>query len=266
MIHPDDNAPKNQHPDPESDRFLDPREAAAMCCVSEDTVTGWIREGKLPAVRGPKDRYRIRRADLNRFMLDGGAGPIERDEPGFFQYCWEHYSQSGEIGPGCTECVVYRTRNGRCYEIAALSGETGHARSFCKNTCDECDYYKKVKGARPGVLAVTCDAGLKSSLRKAVERAGLEFRSIDCEYRCLMLLDRFLPDFVIIDTSLGNERSRDFAEMLHADTRVPYVKIILIDEPGRLPSECDKRVFAIIRRRFRFEEIERLLKTTTAGI
>jgi excisionase family DNA binding protein len=246
------------------DHLISIREAAAICCVSRNTVMRWIQAGKLPAEKLPGNRYRVHRADLNRLMLAGGIKRIEQVEPGFFQYCWEYNSKSGKVNIGCKKCVVYRTRSGRCYEIASQAGETGHARIFCKNSCEECDYYKKVKGLRPSVLAVTCDDKLKSSLRNAVEQAGLDFKSTDCEYKCLMLLDRFLPDFVIIDCSLGDERSRDFAEMLWADSRVPYVKIILIGEVDHLPNECDKITFAFLERNFTLGQIEKLLILTPA--
>jgi excisionase family DNA binding protein len=259
MSHIGESGWDNRKRDSDPDRIIGTREAAAMCCVSQATVVRWIRDGKLAARKGPDRQYRIHRADLNRFMLAGGAGQIESEERGLFQYCWEYYSKSGEIGSACEKCVVYRTRNGRCYEAAGIAGETGHLHRFCKSTCEECDYFKKVKGKRPGVLAVTCDDKLNMSLRTAVDRAGLDFKTTDCEYRCLMMLDRFLPDFVIIDRSLGDERSRDFMEMLNADPRIPYVKIVLIGDAGRFPSGCDKITFAFLERRFTPRQIKRLL-------
>jgi excisionase family DNA binding protein len=59
----------------ERDReFLSPREVADLLGVSSDTVLGWVREGRLRAVRLSSRTIRFRREDIAALgtQSDGG--------------------------------------------------------------------------------------------------------------------------------------------------------------------------------------------------
>ena len=72
-----------------------------------------------------------------------------------FQYCWEFNAKSREINEECQNCIVYRSRALRCYEMIQLPIETGHSKVFCQTSCEECDYYKLVLEQSINVLVVT---------------------------------------------------------------------------------------------------------------
>jgi DNA-binding NtrC family response regulator len=102
----------------------------------------------------------------------------------------------------------------------------------------------------PTVVVVTDKEVLKSSLLKEAAGANLKLHLSDCEYRCSMMVEAVRPDFVVIDCSLGAERSRDFVSLLREDPRIPYVRIILAGDRHERPKECDQMVFAFIERPF----------------
>jgi len=134
--------------------------------------------------------------------------------------------------------------------MSKLPGEIGHARMFCDRPCEECEYYQSIGGQRPNVLVVTDQVELKNSLETGAEDANMNLRVTDCEYRCSMLVEKLRPDYIVIDCSLGTERSRDFAQFLDEDPRIPFVRVILAGQHHERPDECDKLVFAFIERPF----------------
>ncbi len=225
-------------------------QVAKLCSVTPDTVLKWIRAGKLPATRTAGGHHRIPRdavqqlVEVNHRNTDIATGDSR------FIYCWEFNSESGRLPAECRQCIVYRSRTRRCYEISDLPVEAGHARRFCTISCEECDYFKLVKGQRPNVLVVTDHSELQDELSEEAARLDFNLEFTDCEYRCSMAIEEFRPDYVVIDCSLGTLRAQDFARMLYEDPRIPFVKVVLVANGERLPKECDKTVFALLDRRF----------------
>ncbi len=144
--------------------------------------------------------------------------------------------------------------------VLPVRDERSHG--YCHGACHECDYYLKVHGQRPNVLAVTSNCSLKTSIKKSVEDVGINYKATDCEYRCSMLIDRFRPDYAIIDTAMGVEKSRDFIELLYADPRLPLVRIMLIGEKREMPLRCDKMIFAIIDKHFNGHHLLNLINSS----
>jgi len=233
-------------------------EAAALCSVTPDTVLKWIRSGKIPASRTPGGHHRIPRSALLS-ILEGNRLAPQPKYGGGFQYCWEFNSKSGRIQDDCQACIVYRSRTRRCYEMSNLPAEAGHARLFCKSSCEECEYYQMVKGQRPNMLVVTDQDRVKVSLQRDAKDVAFNLRITDCEYRCSMLIEQFRPDYVVIDCSIGTERSREFAKLLFEDPRIPLVRIVLAGNGQELPKECDKMVFAMIDRCFTTDTLSGLV-------
>ncbi|UCC44082.1 MAG: helix-turn-helix domain-containing protein [Candidatus Zixiibacteriota bacterium] len=251
---------RNQRSSPPTQQLLSTGEAAALCSVTPDTVLKWIRAGRVEAHRTPGGHHRIPRVALKKMLDTDTRHARDSSGEGSFQYCWEFKSRSGAIPKGCRQCVVYRSRTHRCYEMTTLPAEAGHVGLFCKGTCDECDYYRLVLGQRPNVLVVTDRERMRTSLERDTGKpSDFNLQFADCEYRCSMLVEQFRPDYVVIDCSLGTSRSREFATQLNRDPRIPFVRVILVGNGRQLPGECDKLVFATVRHRFDVNTLNELI-------
>ncbi len=240
-----------------SQKYLTTGQAAIRCSVSPDTVLKWIRSGLLPARRTAGGHHRIDERDLERILIQPEAGKdvSSRQSPDrHFRYCWE-YNGSGQLLDSCKECAVYLMRAQRCYEVAKFAPETIHPKTFCKKTCDECDYFMEVHGQTINVLVVTDDPELTDELKKAVISGRFNLEIADCEYTCSTVVNHFKPDFAIVDCSLGIEASRDITNHLVEDPRVPFVRVVLAANEGEFPNECEKIVFARLERPFGIVDI-----------
>jgi len=231
---------------------------ARLCSVTPNAVLKWIKAGKLIALRTPGGHYRIQR-DMVKSVLGEELPSVTRLMEGRpFLYCWDFNSVEGIIQEGCRECIVYRARSRRCYEVARSPNDAEHAKLFCKNSCDECSYYHLAKGQRPNVLVVTDKPELRASLSTRGRVSDYNLGFADCEYQCSMLIENYRPDYVILDCSMGSERSRDFARHLYADPRIQLVKTIMVGNRGQFPSGCDREVFAFVELPFTLETLDAL--------
>ncbi len=244
---------------PPGKRHFTTGEAATLCSVTPNTVYKWIRTGRLPAQRTPGGHHRISRGVLLSLLRANGIGKTESMDQESFAYCWDFNSKNGAIPKGCLECIVYRSRTRRCYEMSQLPEETGYRGLFCQSSCEECEYYHLVHGQRSNVLVITDQERVQSSLKRLRKNLKYNLEITDCEYRCSMLVDRFRPDYVVIDCSLGADRSREFAKLLNEDPRIPLVRVILVGKRQQLPAECDRLVFALIEQQLTASTLEKLV-------
>jgi excisionase family DNA binding protein len=225
-------------------------EVAEICSVTPDTVLKWIRAGKVPANRTPGGHHRIPRRALESLVeRDDKEGILGRRRAAF-QYCWEFYTKTGVMTEGCKDCIVFRSRSSRCYEMNDLPSGAGYVGLFCDSDCERCDYYKAVHGQPPNVLVVTDQKRLRESLERDCEELDYNLRIAESEYTCSMLVERFRPDYVVLDCSIGHERCANIAKLLDEDPRIPFVRIIMSGDRDDLPRGCDKLVFAHIESHF----------------
>ncbi len=240
--------------------FFSTGEIAAFFSVTPDAVLKWVKAGKISASRTPGGHYRIHRNFIKtNFIADETSQQLQkRKQP--FLYCWEFKAKSGAVQAGCHRCVVYRSRTKRCYEMSNLPDEAGHAKLFCSENCDECDYFSLVRGQKINVLVISDRSNLQSLLKKDAHEISYNLVFSDCEYHCSMVIETYRPDYVVMDCSLGVKRSREFAKNIAQDPRIPFVRVILADENFEFPEECDKEIFAYIRKTFSAPELENLIE------
>ena len=124
--------------------YLTTGEAAAIFNVDPDTVLRWIKSGDIPAIRTPGGHYRINRNVFLSKMIEEISDHKPREHRSALPYCWEYNSESGIIREACKECIVYKSRTCRCYELSNLAAPIGHAKLFYSNSCGECQYFKSV--------------------------------------------------------------------------------------------------------------------------
>lgn len=244
------------------EKFLTTGQAAKRCSVTPDTILKWIRSGFLPARRTAGGHHRIDVLDLERV-----AGPLPHEqaagETAFREkqhmYCWE-YNGDGVLPNSCKECAVYRMRAHRCYEVMNLAPEAGHPKTFCKNSCSECDYYLTVHEQAMNVLIVCDDKELTKALERQAALHDINLEITDCEYTCSSAVSRFRPDFAIVDCHLGPKASSDLCYHLSQDPRIPFVRIVIAANEEDMPSICNKEIFARIQRPFNIQDILECIK------
>ena len=226
--------------------FVSTGKAAELCSVTPDTVLKWIKSGKIPANRTPGGHYRIRRETLLGIIESGDLQAQSDDIGKLFQFCWEYYEKNGGFAEKCGECIVYRSRALRCYEMIQLPEESGHARLHCRGACGDCEYFRVVKGQQSNVLLITSDEKMKNDIESGDVTNDFNLRQVESEYQCSMVVENFRPDYVVIDCSIGRKGCADFTRHLSEDPRIPYVKIILAGEKHEIPSECTGLIFAVM--------------------
>lgn len=230
-----------------AERMLTTGQAAKLFSVTPDTVLKWIKAGRVPARRTPGGHYRIDPRELERL--------IPRDEARPFRFCWEYNANGGEVLDECLDCLVYKARAHRCYEMIELGKANGHSLVFCRTTCEECEYFRLVHGQAANVLVVSLDEETVKQLRAGALAATYNLAVAECEYSLSALVEDFRPDFVVIDGAMGIDRAREMANHLVQDPRVALVRVVLAATEEEFPKECNRRIFARIDRPFGIQEI-----------
>ena len=124
--------------------YLSTGEAAAIFDVDPDTVLRWIKSGEIPAIRTPGGHFRIHRNVFLTKMIEDKSTEKKNESLPSLSYCWEFNSESGIIRNECKECIVYKSQASRCYELSILPAPTGHAKLFCSESCENCQYFNSL--------------------------------------------------------------------------------------------------------------------------
>lgn len=252
---------------PGTEKMMTTGQAAKHCSVARDTVLRWIRSGVLPSRRTAGGHHRIDGHDLDRLvpgLAYGGESddrsPTNRPEI----YCWDFHGGS-EILEGCRRCPVYRMRAHRCFEVAMLAPEAGHAKLFCKVSCIDCDYYRHVHELSIHVLIVTNDEQLTRSLDREAKGHPLRVIVTEGGYACSSIVGDFRPEFAVVDGSLGSVVTRELCHELVMDPRIPNVRVIVSSTEGEFEAAREEGVFARIGSPFGMADIAECIQLTTRG-
>ena len=222
-------------------------QAARLCSVTPDTVLKWIKRGRLSARRTAGGHYRIERHALE--PLIASPHPAEcaswelagRDPRGL--HCWEYLSDRGNVRDECRQCVGYRVRAARCFLMAGLEADVGHAREFCPGTCEECVYYRWVNGLLINVLVITPDDAFTERLA-AEEHNNLTLRFARDGYEASAIVQGFQAAFVVVDEDAGP----DLVSSLNRDGRLPGAKVLLAATHPPDDDEIPDGVWAVIQK------------------
>lgn len=215
--------------------WLSTGQVADLCAVTPATVLNWIRAGKLEGVRTPGGHYRVQRSRLEPVLgqRKKRAFPSSTQKTkGANLRCWEYLSDRGTVRPECLDCVVFRVRATWCFQIAALGIDTGHARRFCPTSCDDCAYYRRVKGIPMNVLVVSSDPGLLASLKEE-PADDVIFRFARNAYEASAIVESFLPAFAVVDMDTPTVREGGLLENLGRDPRLPGLKTFVAVGRGK---------------------------------
>lgn len=205
-------------------------EVARICGVTSDAVLKWIKKGRFPAIRTSGGHFRIARTTLEAL---GYLRPTDPSRVGLgvavqsapvWKHCWEYFRPPPEA---CKECVVYRARIEKCYEVAELGETIGHSRQFCKESCQDCSFFRACHGLACTVLVVTGDKGLVGRLAAQAESESVRLRFARCGYECSMLVQTFRPSVVVMDSALPEVRDGRLVDSIIQDERVSGTKVII---------------------------------------
>ena len=245
----------------EEGQWLTTGQAAKYCSVKPDTVLKWIKRGRLTAERTPGGHYRIRPKDLEPLILTPrqvDAPPRTDRLPPQALRCWEYLGSGGSTSEECRECIVFRSRAAWCFQMVEVARETGHALIHCQESCDECAYFRRVKGLATSVLVVTEDRALTGNLR-AEENEAVHVRFAANGYEASAVIQELRPAFVVVDHALIRSGEAKLLDRLEEDPRIPGVRAILaVDKgkAGRARAAVERSVVVgVVEKPFGLEEV-----------
>lgn len=230
-------------------------EVASFCSVTVDAVRKWLQAGKIRAEHTPGGHHRIQRTHLLAFLKAQQELTRKELKKKPFQFCWEFHAKPDGMYNECHQCLAYQSRARRCYELAKLPAEAGHAKLFCTSTCEECEYYRMVREERPTVLVVTDRPDVEASLTSQAGEFNCFLRFVNNEYRCATLFESYCPNYIVVDFSDGRDRAIRLAMELSRDPRISSSRIILSCNTSNLPQECERIAHAIITDRYTMQTL-----------
>ncbi|MBU0984621.1 MAG: excisionase family DNA-binding protein [candidate division Zixibacteria bacterium] len=244
-------------------------EAARLLSVSSDTVLKWVRAGKISSYRTPGGHSRIPR-DAVATMLpvagSNGATVLPQLTEPEYQYCWNFYASEGKIGDDCRNCVAYKSRAHRCYEMRDIPEQFGTLKLHCHASCTSCEYYKLMQGRGTSTLIVSRNRRLADTLQDEANDRDLILRFASSEYECGAIIDKFRPDYVVVDCSFGASRTRDICRHLSSDERIPFTRIFLTSRNADIRDCCDGEIFGWIKKPFTFTQLKDCLSHRRAAV
>jgi excisionase family DNA binding protein len=234
-------------------------QAAKLLSVSPDTVLKWVKAGKLKSRRTLGGHFRIPASALYGLVPeDSGTGRENGGSRGIVdahQYCWE-FLGGGEVRPECRECITYRSRAARCYQLKDLPGGMGCLNLMCDTECSECDYYRLVSGQAVNVLIIGDTRRLLKDVDGEDIHPDCEIRFVNSEYEAATAIQEFRPDYIVIDCALGKKRTNALCSHLFNDIRLPVTRIVLASESPTAEDYCSWDVFGWIRKPFGFQQLK----------
>ncbi len=150
-------------------------EAAKHLAVSPDTVLKWVKAGKIASYRTPGGHARIPRQAIDS-LLPGGLSVQPSGTDVVPRYCWDFHTEQGVIDRECLNCIAYRSRAMRCYEMRDIPEEFGHLKLHCQPDCSQCEYFRLMHGRGTSALVFTGSWRLIESLKARATESELVSR------------------------------------------------------------------------------------------
>lgn len=208
-------------------------DAAARLAVTPDTILKWIKKGKIPAQKTPGGHHRIDVSVIDRLLSTECPLNLEPGSDWQPVRCWEYFSLDGAIRAECRQCAAYRVRAALCFELSRLEPSIAVQKAFCATTCEDCPYYRNVRGLPARVLAITGDAALARSI-ESMKLDGAILCVANDVYTASAEIGEFRPSVVLLDSSLPSDIYLTLKESIGKDRRVPWVRLVSIGgEPAQ---------------------------------
>jgi excisionase family DNA binding protein len=236
-------------------------QAAKLLSVSADTVLKWVRAGKIPSYRTPGGHSRIPAEAVAALLpeVPGVVSPstaeVTKAEHSS-RYCWDFYAGSEGMCQECRSCVAYKSQARRCYEMRAIPEEFGHLKLFCQSSCEECEFYQLTHDQSCSVLVVSRNRSWLDDLRGQADHAALQIEFAGSEYECAVVVEKFRPDFIVLDASFGKSRTKSICQNLTDDERIPFARIIITSRQAKWAEDCEREVYGWMEKPFSINQLE----------
>ncbi|MFH1434076.1 MAG: helix-turn-helix domain-containing protein [Pseudomonadota bacterium] len=217
--------------------YLSTGQASKLLSVTSDTILKWIKHGRIKAVRTPGGHYRVPEIDIRELVnrtLDKAAPNTVRLKDRDLLYCWEFFARKGKPKDECGSCLVLRAQALKCFEMSHLSAAEGFHGTAAITACERCSYFRYQLGWPFNVLVITDNEEAKASLQKDGKKELINMQFASCEYECSILIERFRPDFVVVDCTMQENKCRELCYHLSNDPRIRGNALILATPPRRL--------------------------------
>lgn len=239
-------------------------QAAKLLSVSADTVLKWVKAGKILSYQTPGGHNRIPARAVEALLpagaIDSGPGELTRS----YDHCWDFYADEDGVRDDCRDCVAFKSGARRCYEMRDIPEEFGHLRLFCHTRCEDCDFYRLTHGReRRRVLVVSRQETWLARLADEATRTDLKLEFAASEYACGTIMEKFRPDFIVLDCSFGTNRTREICRHLNADDRIPFTRIILTSRLARWADDCEQEVCGWIEKPFTVDQLGAFIESAS---
>jgi excisionase family DNA binding protein len=245
------------------EKYLTTSQAAGLLHVAPDTVLKWVRAGKIRSYKTLGGHFRIPIAAVEATLPAKQADRSQERAPRHAfsdQYCWEYFARYKDFNPECKECITYRSGSKRCYELRNLPEGTGCLGVHCVSSCEECEYYKLVKGRGPNVLIIAKDRSLVGDLGEPDNIESPKVKIVNSEYECAAAIEKFKPDCIVVDCAIGKKGTKSICRSLLDDPRLPQVRIVLASKSERRNQFWDKGVYGWIKKPFTIQQLRDCIK------
>jgi len=205
-------------------------EVAQLLSVTRDTVLKWVKQGRLPARRTAGGHFRIPEDALQQLVSAASNPKAENTASTHLEapiYCWEYFARDGKTQEQCRNCLVYKVKGTKCYDVSEFLKKVGFGATCCSTECEDCGYYKLGLSRSAKVLIFTDNEDLKKSLLRELQSSQIQLQFTRWDFDCSFVIDSFRPEYVIVDCENDFDRYERLVRHLKNDPRIPGAKILL---------------------------------------
>jgi ActR/RegA family two-component response regulator len=92
-------------------------------------------------------------------------------------------------------------------------------------------------------------------LAKEARNRHFNLLQAEGEYECSAMLNEFRPDYAVVDGALGTDVCSRIVDHLKADSRVPFLRIVVLGQLEDIAPECQTGIYAWVNKPCTTEDI-----------
>lgn len=181
--------------------------------------------------------YRIAQNDIERFVPSPSPARARanRGEPvsnvGAHAYCWEFLAPGRAAKDECRFCLAYQVGANWCFRLKQAI-DLGSTRCCCgPENCEDCPYYRRVRGLPTRVLVVASGRDLATGLSRD---QNLEVSLAHNDYEAAQMVTRLHPAIAVVDEDNRSFDAEALIRNLQQDRHAAGMRIVRA--VGRRPA------------------------------